>query len=350
MAGSRWRAVTHPSTIAAIGLLALNDHVLKDRWPGFVTGKLSDLAGLYCFPILLAAVLSHVRVRRPGSVAFAATAAAFVLIKTWEPARALAELVLDRFIGQSSIRRDWTDLVALGAMVPAWRRWNCEEQEGPATWWRRSAYACVLVVGLSASAATSWDFPGRSVEGVEGRGGAVVALSDIGTVTAVSIDGGRVWEELELNDPGPSGERVRMERQLCLTSDPSVCLRLLQGEGVQERRAGGEWVWVFRLPPEAGIGQREIQADDGYSFHDLDNTFLGMVEGNPEGGRTVVVAMGTEGALVREPDGRWHQVAVADARPVQDAVTREQNRWIRTWLFQVPVSYTHLTLPTNREV
>ena len=46
-------ALLHPITLAALGLLLLNDHVLKAAWPGPVTGKLSDLAGLAFFPILL---------------------------------------------------------------------------------------------------------------------------------------------------------------------------------------------------------------------------------------------------------------------------------------------------------
>ncbi|MCC6617494.1 MAG: hypothetical protein IT341_00485 [Chloroflexi bacterium] len=39
----------HPVVLGAIGLLLLNDHVLKTTTPGFVTGKLSDFAGLAFF-------------------------------------------------------------------------------------------------------------------------------------------------------------------------------------------------------------------------------------------------------------------------------------------------------------
>lgn len=41
--------------LTAVALLALNDHVFKDLWPGAVTGKLSDFAGLFYFPLLLTA-------------------------------------------------------------------------------------------------------------------------------------------------------------------------------------------------------------------------------------------------------------------------------------------------------
>jgi hypothetical protein len=46
-------AMLHPAAIAAVAVLIANDHVLKDRWPGMVTGKLSDVAGLVFFPLLL---------------------------------------------------------------------------------------------------------------------------------------------------------------------------------------------------------------------------------------------------------------------------------------------------------
>jgi hypothetical protein len=43
----------HPIPGVAMGLFALNDHLLKSLHPSFWTGKLSDLAGLVFFPLLL---------------------------------------------------------------------------------------------------------------------------------------------------------------------------------------------------------------------------------------------------------------------------------------------------------
>ena len=40
------RALASPAAIASLLLLLVNDHVLKQAWPGVVTGKLSDFAGL----------------------------------------------------------------------------------------------------------------------------------------------------------------------------------------------------------------------------------------------------------------------------------------------------------------
>ncbi len=47
----------HPVAVAALIVLALNDHVLKHAFPGVVTGKLSDVAGMVFFPLLLVALV-----------------------------------------------------------------------------------------------------------------------------------------------------------------------------------------------------------------------------------------------------------------------------------------------------
>src|SRR5574341_981347 len=76
----------HPVTVLAIGVMAVNDHVLKAVAPGLVTGKLSDVAGLVVAPPLLAGLLAVVAppvLRRAGervaAVAMAVTGLGFVL-------------------------------------------------------------------------------------------------------------------------------------------------------------------------------------------------------------------------------------------------------------------------------
>ena len=44
----------NPIFLACLLILALNDHFLKAHYPGWVTGKLSDFAGLLIFPLFLA--------------------------------------------------------------------------------------------------------------------------------------------------------------------------------------------------------------------------------------------------------------------------------------------------------
>jgi hypothetical protein len=128
----------HPVVLASIALLLANDHILKERWPGVVTGKLSDVAGLVFFPVLLfslAEIGSIVLRRRSSSPSvlvgcILATAAAFasaelvpslerVLEATWG---ALAS-PRDAISGSPSpvaMVADPSDLVALPALWVAW--------------------------------------------------------------------------------------------------------------------------------------------------------------------------------------------------------------------------------------
>ena len=51
----------HPVTLLTMAVLVVNDWVLKARFgPSFVTGKLSDLAGLAAAPVVLTALIGLV--------------------------------------------------------------------------------------------------------------------------------------------------------------------------------------------------------------------------------------------------------------------------------------------------
>jgi hypothetical protein len=148
MTGPRPRpgdSLLHPVPLAAIGLLLVNDHLLKTAWPGAFTGKLSDVAGLVLFPLVLVAAweLARAALGRPGTaglwasvVAVASTGVVFSLIKLdptgahlyrvglgmvqWPFAAAMAMLTaqpipaLGRVV---SFVADPSDLVALPALV-----------------------------------------------------------------------------------------------------------------------------------------------------------------------------------------------------------------------------------------
>lgn len=142
------RALTAPVTVLAIAVLVVNDHVLKARAPGLVTGKLSDLAGMVFFPLLLAAAAEMLGIRRGRAAVIAAaiaTGAVFAAIKLWAPAgdayrvglaalqwpfRVLAAAVTDTAIpglGRARLTADPTDLVVLPALIaPVWlaSRWR----------------------------------------------------------------------------------------------------------------------------------------------------------------------------------------------------------------------------------
>lgn len=136
----RGDGLLRPAALVAIAALVVNDHVLKDAYPGFVTGKLSDVAGLWFFPLFVQAVAEVLGLARPGArpvliAAAIGTAVGFLLTKTWTPAndayavglaalqwpfRAAAAALAGAPIpdvGRVSLVMDATDLVALPAVL-----------------------------------------------------------------------------------------------------------------------------------------------------------------------------------------------------------------------------------------
>lgn len=117
-----------PLPLAAVALLALNDHVLKRRWPGLVTGKLSDLAGCFVLPLFVSAVLA-VATRWPPrlrlGLGVAATVVFFSALKlspvTADAVSGALHLVWGPFgLPRGRIVADPTDLVALPLAAAAW--------------------------------------------------------------------------------------------------------------------------------------------------------------------------------------------------------------------------------------
>jgi hypothetical protein len=88
----------HPLTLASGAVLVLNDHLLKCCYPGVLSGKLSDFAGIVLMPVFLQAGYELAMARFGGrtpsraasnralAAAIAATCAVFGLCELWAPA------------------------------------------------------------------------------------------------------------------------------------------------------------------------------------------------------------------------------------------------------------------------
>lgn len=147
---SQWQALRSPIFWLALLVLAANDHFLKGSGllPGWLTGKLSDFAGLVVAPVLLVALLRarHLAAR---ATCFVAVAGVFVAIKLAPGAARVVEQLMGSVGLRGRIWSDPTDLIALGVLPLAW--WVLDRTASPAP--RRST-PLSLLERLGAIAAT----------------------------------------------------------------------------------------------------------------------------------------------------------------------------------------------------
>jgi hypothetical protein len=132
--------LVRPGPMLGLGLLALNDHVLKGSGllPGWLTGKLSDFAGLLFFPLLLVTLVNLLEwalnslARRPllraspttfeVVLACVLTAAFFSAVQihpdvAWAYGRATAILSLWSDATMAEVTMDPTDVVAVPMVI-----------------------------------------------------------------------------------------------------------------------------------------------------------------------------------------------------------------------------------------
>lgn len=107
--------LTSPGFLLAVTLLVLNDIWLKPEFGGWWTGKLSDFAGLYAFPLLLTALVPRAR-----RWIFGFTAIAFLL---WKSPLSSSPLLAWNRLGIWPLTRviDYSDWIALVSLPFAYR-------------------------------------------------------------------------------------------------------------------------------------------------------------------------------------------------------------------------------------
>jgi hypothetical protein len=120
----QFRYLLNPITLVFLFTLALNDHYLKWKFPGFLTGKLSDFTGVFLFPVFLCASYHLFTGRRFSRNTFylsaLVTAALMVTIKLIPSGNALYLTVLKSFGVTAYAVLDPTDLVSLVMLIPSY--------------------------------------------------------------------------------------------------------------------------------------------------------------------------------------------------------------------------------------
>lgn len=149
-----YRAFAHPLWVGSLLVLLVNDHLLKGSGvlPGWLTGKLSDFAGLFMAPALLAALLK-VRTRRGFFSVHAGLGLFFAALKLWAPAARGFEASLGWVGVPAHVVVDPTDLLALVSLFASFLWLTPLAERGREV--SRRAQASGLMLASFASIATS---------------------------------------------------------------------------------------------------------------------------------------------------------------------------------------------------
>ena len=310
-------ALIHPATVAALGVLLLNDLLFKALWPqAWLTGKLSDLAWLVFALPLLAFLLSFavrgdLRARRVAFlVAYVGLPLLYAAFNTFDPVHDWIMRGISIAGGAAGSPRDATDSLVIplawAAALWVWRR----QPAAPGAMRLRWA---VLVAGVAALASVATS-PPDTLYGVQHVGisedGSIVADADFWAYR--SVDGGLSWSQIEgwpwISDEvewgGQSVETPRGRysldgpRVMRVGTDDTQAQAVYSTEYLQEQGN----VWVQRVATEGYNDLREIATRP-----------LAVVYDERSG--NVVLALGIQGAVIGTSDGKWTPVAVGRLKP-----------------------------------
>ncbi|MBL8046484.1 MAG: hypothetical protein JNL09_08085 [Anaerolineales bacterium] len=325
------RALRHPLTLLSIALLLLNDHWLKAAAPSVLTGKLSDFAGLFFFPFLLAALLGTARLpaRLTFLLALTLTGGWFALMKTTLWANALTRAALSAvWGGPVSIVLDPTDCWALVMLLPAWLLWRSLERERAPQPSGKLALAALCVAALAMLADQPPTFYWSYVVRLTADESKVYArLEDWeknGTDLVESSDGGASWKVADtVSDVVSATLRTPLSYPItdCLPDNIQICYQLPDENRVEKSLDGGKtWQTTWQYPKERLEFIRRVKIAGPLERDLVDLTILGNSHGY-----SVIVASGNEGIVIIKPDNSWERYAVMGALPTRLQATSIQD-------------------------
>lgn len=321
-------ALADMRTIAAIGVLLVNDHVLKHIWPSWMTGKLSDAAWCVFAPLLLAFFLALILTpllrdkheKQVAWLAFGIIGIAYGLFNLSDAVHGIIVHVLSFVNGTPvAMPRDATDVIALPGLLLGWRIWQSQDT---ARSFLQARGLTVAALAVMASVATTSLAPQTGIRCLSQHGESLVARNSYRS-TFESLDGGLTWSEI----PAEKRKSYDSYTFICnklpdrVVEDPSnplVQYDYRQGRYIARSADGGAtWVKEFNLSWANHPARKRIY--EGYTPGSLaSHSGLDYVqfEVSPSGAivhatsGNAVFAMGLDGVLVRTPDGHWHWAAV----------------------------------------
>ena len=258
--GTILATLCQPAPVVAMLVLVGNDHVLKGRGvlPGFVTGKLSDIAGLFLFPILLAAIVRLCWQRAQGrrvqsgalfchwipALAAGATLVGFTALKTWPAFNQLVE----SFWGMNSL--DAGDLLALPMVGLAW--WWLRAYDNRTVFVHRPGRVAQVVAVTVAALACAATSPARMSRNYPmWRVDSAQASQGCARITPAVSKSGKSGVGLTLAVRGLGPEICRVQIDL-------AALNLVAGSA-----ADGQAVRAVRARPAENSADRSVDVSEG---------------------------------------------------------------------------------------
>lgn len=142
-------ALAHPVALGALVLWIVNDHWWKHHFANAVTGKLSDVAGLILFPLLVAAALA-LWVRRPIRWGVTVTIALYGSVNLFGWADRAIEAVAS-IVAPADLTRDPTDVLLLPVLVVPIVIWRTASARTTRRAWSHALFAVGIVTTLATS-------------------------------------------------------------------------------------------------------------------------------------------------------------------------------------------------------
>lgn len=314
-------ALSDSRFIAALVALIANDHWLKAEYGNWLTGKVSDIAGLIMLPIVIVSALRLARLRPNPQAILAVVGVWFTAIKLWSAAAAATERLAEAMTGvEHQIIVDPTDVVGLVGLGVAVRIINAPRPLIAAP----AVRLALLTLGLVATVATSsveFNPPNDLI--VEQSTGEVSAIPSehysepfsgcreaVRAEDAFDADADFVTNAAVQATPARCDDFSGVgtfELQACPKDGGIVCIRA-RGAAIEVTRDGSTWKTEWSLDRSSPTTYYAFP-ENGYSYDPRVNDIV-----VDRWGTTHVTYYGLP-YLTRTADGTWSQ-PFSDYRPI----------------------------------